>query len=85
MVMVLGETARAANWGLSGYARQTTPELAAEEEEVGAAQHDAVGIAADAGLEGLHVALDGLGDLDDAGVAFTNGGEPGVKMRRAEG
>ncbi len=30
MVMVLGETARAANWGLSGYARQTTPELAAE-------------------------------------------------------
>lgn len=30
MVMVLGETARAANWGLSGYARPTTPELAAE-------------------------------------------------------
>lgn len=30
MVFVLGETARAANWGLSGYARQTTPELAAE-------------------------------------------------------
>lgn len=30
MVMVLGETARAANWGLSGYTRQTTPELAAE-------------------------------------------------------
>jgi lipid A ethanolaminephosphotransferase len=30
LVMVLGETARAANWGLSGYARQTTPELAAE-------------------------------------------------------
>jgi lipid A ethanolaminephosphotransferase len=28
LVMVLGETARAANWGLSGYARQTTPELA---------------------------------------------------------
>jgi len=28
MVMVLGETARAANWGLSGYGRQTTPELA---------------------------------------------------------
>lgn len=30
LVMVLGETVRAANWGLSGYARQTTPELAAE-------------------------------------------------------
>jgi lipid A ethanolaminephosphotransferase len=27
-VMVLGETARAANWGLNGYERQTTPELA---------------------------------------------------------
>lgn len=29
VVFVLGETARAANWGLDGYARQTTPELAA--------------------------------------------------------
>ena len=28
VVMVVGETARAANWGLSGYERQTTPELA---------------------------------------------------------
>ena len=28
VVMVVGETARAANWSLSGYARQTTPELA---------------------------------------------------------
>jgi lipid A ethanolaminephosphotransferase len=27
-VVVVGETARAANWGLNGYARQTTPELA---------------------------------------------------------
>lgn len=29
LVFVVGETARAANWGLDGYARQTTPELAA--------------------------------------------------------
>jgi lipid A ethanolaminephosphotransferase len=29
LFIVVGETARAANWGLSGYARQTTPELAA--------------------------------------------------------
>jgi lipid A ethanolaminephosphotransferase len=29
VVFVLGETVRAANWGLSGYPRQTTPELAA--------------------------------------------------------
>jgi len=28
-IVVVGETVRAANWGLSGYARQTTPELAA--------------------------------------------------------
>ena len=27
-VIVVGETVRAANWGLNGYARQTTPELA---------------------------------------------------------
>ena len=28
LFIVVGETARAANWGLNGYARQTTPELA---------------------------------------------------------
>jgi lipid A ethanolaminephosphotransferase len=28
IVFVVGETARAANWGLNGYARQTTPQLA---------------------------------------------------------
>ncbi len=28
VVLVVGETARAANWGLNGYARQTTPQLA---------------------------------------------------------
>ena len=28
LLIVLGETARAQNWGLNGYARQTTPELA---------------------------------------------------------
>ena len=28
LVLVVGETVRAANWGLSGYARQTTPNLA---------------------------------------------------------
>lgn len=29
LVVVVGETVRAANWGLNGYARQTTPKLAA--------------------------------------------------------
>jgi len=28
LILVVGETARAANWGLNGYERQTTPELA---------------------------------------------------------
>jgi lipid A ethanolaminephosphotransferase len=28
LVLVVGETVRAANWGLNGYARQTTPQLA---------------------------------------------------------
>lgn len=31
LVIVAGETARAANWGLSGYTRQTTPQLAARD------------------------------------------------------
>jgi lipid A ethanolaminephosphotransferase len=30
VVLVVGETARAVNWGLNGYARQTTPQLAAQ-------------------------------------------------------
>lgn len=31
LVLAVGETARAANWGLNGYARQTTPQLATRE------------------------------------------------------
>jgi lipid A ethanolaminephosphotransferase len=31
LVVVVGETVRAANWGLNGYARQTTPELATQD------------------------------------------------------
>lgn len=37
VVLVVGETARAANWGLNGYARQTTPELAREMQAPGSA------------------------------------------------
>ncbi|UNU74025.1 phosphoethanolamine--lipid A transferase [Moraxella nasovis] len=33
-VLVVGETTRAANWGLSGYARQTTPKLAARDDVI---------------------------------------------------
>jgi lipid A ethanolaminephosphotransferase len=38
LVFVVGETARAANWGLSGYARQTTPALAATPDVINFAQ-----------------------------------------------
>ncbi|MDB5839000.1 MAG: putative rane-associated metal-dependent hydrolase [Herminiimonas sp.] len=31
LIVVVGETARAANWGLNGYVRQTTPRLAASD------------------------------------------------------
>lgn len=31
IILVVGETVRAANWGLNGYARQTTPQLAARD------------------------------------------------------
>ncbi len=31
LVLAIGETARAANWGLNGYVRQTTPELAKQD------------------------------------------------------
>ncbi|MGY0505124.1 phosphoethanolamine transferase [Luteimonas sp. e5] len=34
LLLVVGETVRAANWGLNGYTRQTTPELAALGAEV---------------------------------------------------
>ncbi|PJG83525.1 phosphoethanolamine transferase [Caviibacterium pharyngocola] len=33
-VIIVGETTRAQNWGLNGYARQTTPKLAARGEDV---------------------------------------------------
>lgn len=43
LVFVVGETARAANWGLSGYARQTTPQLAATPGLINFAQVTACG------------------------------------------
>ncbi len=43
MVIVLGETARAANWGLSGYARDTTPTLAKRSDVINFANVSACG------------------------------------------
>ncbi|WP_440225795.1 phosphoethanolamine transferase [Dokdonella sp. MW10] len=34
LVLVIGETVRAQNWGLNGYARQTTPQLAARDDVI---------------------------------------------------
>src|SRR3546814_14594333 len=34
LVFVLGETVRAQNWGLDGYLRQTTPQLAAMDDVI---------------------------------------------------
>jgi lipid A ethanolaminephosphotransferase len=43
VVLVVGETARAANWGLNGYVRQTTPELAALPDLINFPQVDSCG------------------------------------------
>ncbi|MBV7388115.1 phosphoethanolamine--lipid A transferase [Pasteurellaceae bacterium TAE3-ERU1] len=45
IVLVVGETTRAANWGLNGYARQTTPELAAMGDVVNFTQVSSCGTA----------------------------------------
>lgn len=43
LLLVVGETARAQNWGLDGYARQTTPELAAMDDVINFPQVRACG------------------------------------------
>jgi lipid A ethanolaminephosphotransferase len=43
VLLVVGETARAANWGLNGYARATTPQLAAMPDLISFAQASSCG------------------------------------------
>jgi lipid A ethanolaminephosphotransferase len=50
LVLVIGETARAENWGLNGYARQTTPELARIEGLVNFTDVDACGSSTEVSL-----------------------------------
>ncbi len=50
LVLVVGETARAQNWGLNGYARRTTPELAQIEGVVNFEQVDACGSSTEVSL-----------------------------------
>jgi len=50
LVFVLGETARSANWGLSGYRRQTTPRLAARDDLIDFPRTRACGTSTEASL-----------------------------------
>lgn len=50
LVLVVGETARAQNWGLNGYARQTTPELAKVDGLINFSQMSACGTSTEVSL-----------------------------------
>ncbi|MFT3755320.1 MAG: phosphoethanolamine--lipid A transferase [Pseudoxanthomonas sp.] len=50
LLLVVGETARAQNWGLNGYARQTTPELARRGDMVNFTQMHACGSSTEVSL-----------------------------------
>ena len=50
LVIVVGETVRAANWQLNGYARETTPHLAARQDLVSFSQATACGTATEVSL-----------------------------------
>ena len=50
LVLVVGETVRAQNWGLNGYARQTTPELAQVDGLVNFTQMSACGTSTEVSL-----------------------------------
>ena len=50
LVLVVGETARAQNWGLNGYARQTTPELARIDGLINFSQMSACGTSTEVSL-----------------------------------
>ena len=67
VVLVVGETARAANWGLAGYARQTTPQLAALPEWVNFAEVAACGTNTEVSLPCLFAPL-GRRDYDEARI-----------------
>ncbi|KAF1709620.1 phosphoethanolamine transferase [Pseudoxanthomonas sacheonensis] len=50
LVLVVGETVRAQNWGLNGYARQTTPELAKVDGLINFSQMNACGTSTEVSL-----------------------------------
>lgn len=67
LVLVVGETARAANWGLSGYARQTTPELAARSDVINFAKVTSCGTNTETSLPCMFAPI-GRRDYDEARI-----------------
>jgi lipid A ethanolaminephosphotransferase len=67
VVLVVGETARADNWGLNGYARQTTPQLAALPSLVNFADVTACGTSTEVSLPCMFAPV-GRRDYDEARI-----------------
>lgn len=67
LVMVVGETARAANWGLNGYARQTTPQLAGVPELLNFSQVKSCGTNTETSLPCMFAPV-GRRDYDEARI-----------------
>ncbi|WP_234446978.1 phosphoethanolamine--lipid A transferase [Luteimonas sp. MC1572] len=67
LVLVIGETVRAQNWGLNGYARQTTPRLAASD-AINFADVDACGTSTEVSLPCMF-SPDGRDGYDKARLA----------------
>ncbi len=67
LVLVVGETARAANWGLNGYARQTTPQLAQVPELISLPPVEACGTNTETSLPCMFAPI-GRRDYDEARI-----------------
>jgi lipid A ethanolaminephosphotransferase len=71
LVLVVGETVRAANWQLSGYARPTTPELAARDDVVNFAQVTSCGTSTEVSLPCMFSPY-GRADYDESRIRSTD-------------
>ncbi|RPH44743.1 MAG: phosphoethanolamine--lipid A transferase [Burkholderiales bacterium] len=71
LVVVVGETARAANWQLAGYARPTTPTLAARRDLVSLQQARACGTSTEVSLPCMFSPY-GRADYDEARIKGTD-------------
>ena len=67
LVLVVGETARAANWGLNGYARQTTPQLAARSDVISFTKVSSCGTNTETSLPCMFAPI-GRRDYDEARI-----------------